>query len=295
MELPIECKNRISLLYDNKGEGIILELQKLIDKIIDKYNLTSVSIYKNVTYNIIISAYNNKWKNIIVKIGIKKREIRREINFYNKYKNNSNICKIHVIDKKNGYIIMENIVPGTKLNSLKTLRERLKVFEEIYNKIDCKKEFLSNLPRYKSILYKKFNSIKEKELERYIIIAKRLYNEIEMLNLPKYILHGDLHHWNIIKSEKKWIFIDPVGFLGEKIFDLPVFLQNEFWKYGENEENIKGTIEYTSKQLNIEKNIIYKSLYINLTLTVMWNIEDNDSKTLIKRNINILNILEKYI
>ena len=34
-----------------------------------------------------------------------------------------------------------------------------------------------------------------------IDIAKNLYEKMQEMNLPKYILHDDLHHKNIFKSE----------------------------------------------------------------------------------------------
>lgn len=42
--------------------------------------------------------------------------------------------------------------------------------------------------------------------------------EINSMNLPKYVLHDDLHHNNILKSKNDWKVIDTHGVVGEKNF-----------------------------------------------------------------------------
>jgi streptomycin 6-kinase len=41
------------------------------------------------------------------------------------------------------------------------------------------------------------------------------------------VLHGDLHHFNILRSDRAgWLAIDPQGLVGERYFDLCQFLLN---------------------------------------------------------------------
>ena len=40
------------------------------------------------------------------------------------------------------------------------------------------------------------------------------------------LVHGDLHHHNILRSERGWLAIDPKPMLGEPEFDVPVPLES---------------------------------------------------------------------
>ena len=60
-------------------------------------------------------------------------------------------------------------------------------------------------------LEKKFEKVIE-----FIEVANREYKKIEPLNLDKFVLHGDLHHENIILDGDTYKAIDPHGRIGEK-------------------------------------------------------------------------------
>lgn len=83
--------------------------------------------------------------------------------------------------------------------------------------------------------------------------------------------------------------------MAEKVFDSVVFLQNEFWKYCKCDNYINETIDKVSKELNINKILILKALYINVTLTIVWNIEDHVENKVIDNNLKNLYLLNCFI
>jgi streptomycin 6-kinase len=45
------------------------------------------------------------------------------------------------------------------------------------------------------------------------------------------LLHGDLHHWNILSAQRQpWLALDPKGIVGEPIFDAGALLRNPVYK-----------------------------------------------------------------
>ncbi|CAN5472119.1 aminoglycoside phosphotransferase family protein [soil metagenome] len=53
-------------------------------------------------------------------------------------------------------------------------------------------------------------------------LAKRLFETVPPLKL----LHGDLHHFNILKDGNEWIAIDPEGGAGDPAYEPSAFLRN---------------------------------------------------------------------
>jgi streptomycin 6-kinase len=54
--------------------------------------------------------------------------------------------------------------------------------------------------------------------------ARALYSRLDVGRAT--LVHGDLHHHNILRSQRGWLAIDPKPMLGEPEFDVPPFLWN---------------------------------------------------------------------
>jgi streptomycin 6-kinase len=57
--------------------------------------------------------------------------------------------------------------------------------------------------------------------------AERTYTELVASSAPAVLLHGDLHHDNVLSSSRAgWLAVDPKGLLGEPAFDVGALLHN---------------------------------------------------------------------
>lgn len=284
MEFPKKVLEKISIDKIDVIETKILHIKK-------KYNIENLKLLDNISYNIIIKGHSKTWGDVVVKLFLDNDKVNQEMNFYKFYSKNNRCPNVFILNEKKGYIILEDIKPGEKLDSIKDLESRIEIIKDIFISFNNKPTEEINIPNYLDVLKKQIHLINQNEFAKYISNVKKYCKNIEDLNLEKVVIHGDLHHWNILKKNDKWISIDPSSFIAEKIFDTAVYLQNEFWKYGENAENIAKTTELLASKLNINLKLLYEALYINLMLTVTWNIEDNELE-LMKRNLKIMDIVE---
>ena len=57
--------------------------------------------------------------------------------------------------------------------------------------------------------------------------AERLFAELLNSMQQPVLLHGDLHHWNILSAERQpWLAIDPKGIVGEPAYEVGAILRN---------------------------------------------------------------------
>jgi streptomycin 6-kinase len=57
--------------------------------------------------------------------------------------------------------------------------------------------------------------------------AESLWDELVATQAPAVVLHGDLHHWNIVRAEREpWLAIDPHGVAGEPAFEVAPYMRN---------------------------------------------------------------------
>lgn len=124
---------------------------------------------------------------------------------------------------------------------------------------------------------------------------KNLYKEIQKMNLDKYILHNDLNHKNILKSENGWNVIDPHGVVGEKTIETTQFIKSEIEMNKSDINDINKIVLSISKELGEDKKLILKFLYIRIIEKIIWFVKVNENKDIISYNIDVANNVLKLI
>lgn len=115
------------------------------------------------------------------------------------------------------------------------------------------------------------------------------------MELKKYILHRDLHHKNILKSDNEWKVIDPHGILGYKVFEIPQFIKGELEIENKETSKIFEIIELISKYTGEDINLIYKSMYIDTIHKILFYVSSGNEQELINYNKKICNEIFKII
>ncbi len=107
--------------------------------------------------------------------------------------------------------------------------------------------------------------------------AKGLYQEMALSQGPKTVLHGDLHHDNIIFDHLRgWLAIDAKGYLGEREFEYGCALRNPgtdprlFARPEIIERRMSIIIEHTG--LDRQRILIWA--FTQAVLSAIWSMED---------------------
>ncbi len=107
--------------------------------------------------------------------------------------------------------------------------------------------------------------------------AQRLYLSLCASQREPRLLHGDLHHYNVLfDSERGWLAIDPKGVVGEVEYEIGAMLRNPI----ERPElfTSHATIERRIKQLTEKLSLDYQRVmawgFAQAVLSAIWEIED---------------------
>ncbi|HLO99736.1 MAG TPA: aminoglycoside phosphotransferase family protein [Fimbriimonas sp.] len=117
--------------------------------------------------------------------------------------------KVYQFDESTGSILMERLMPGTILGDRSiSLETSTTVFTEAARTI-ANIEFDNPIPltRY---------------MERHGPLSKYMLETTER----EVFLHGDLHHWNILKHADGWKVIDAKGLFGDPAYEAAAFIMN---------------------------------------------------------------------
>ncbi len=124
--------------------------------------------------------------------------------------------------------------------------------------------------------------------------AETIYTSLCSTQKQMVLLHGDLHHDNILYDAKRgWLSIDPKGYIGEAEFEVAAFLKNpKHNRYYADERTINNRIEIISNAMKLDAERILLWSYSYYVISTIWGIEDGDFKP---EWLTMLQVLEQMV
>lgn len=270
-----DFKQNIVSIYGDEGEQWLDDLPKITSKIAKEHNLSGLSPIDNMTFNYVASGYQNDTP-IILKIGMNSKALAKEASCLKAFALAS-VAKVLAND--NNMIIMERSVPGATLKEYFPAKdiEATTIFCSVLNElrsadIQDKHDFY----HVKDLLKTLDNKLDIPD--EFLGKAKHLRDELLSTTTKEVLLHGDLHHDNILKNGDSWLAIDPKGFIGDPAFEPAAYLCNpipELLQENKPREIIENRINICSAELGIDSRRIADWLYVKSVLCWAWSLEDN--------------------
>jgi streptomycin 6-kinase len=250
---------------------------------IDRWKLNSLEIVEDKKINCVLRCNSEIYGDAILKINKFSNIIADEYDFLKEY-NGRNFCKVYDADKMKGVLIEEEIKPGTQLRKVHSLDERLTVFCSLHKGLHItpakEERYRTYLDWVTRITKYMENRNDYKELYHHMKNAEEICKQLFIQYPIKMLLHGDLHHDNILlNSRNEYTIIDPKGIIGDPIFDIPRFLLNEM--EDDINQNLYQKFEYMinviGKQLDVPIKVLKQCFYVETAMAECWNVEDEDN------------------
>jgi streptomycin 6-kinase len=128
--------------------------------------------------------------------------------------------------------------------------------------------------------------------------AHRLYSSLCASQRDPHLLHGDLHHYNVLfDSERGWLAIDPKGVIGEVEYEIGAILRNPI----ERPELFlsRTTIERRTKRFTEKLGLDYERVldwaFAQAVLSAIWSIEDGFPVDAMNPALRLANALEPML
>lgn len=271
-----------------------MSIKSKINWIKERFSLENIEKIYDFNNKAVYSAESIKLGNVIIKVNENKEELASEYNML-KNLNGQNSCRVFVYDSEYGVLIEERIIPGTVLRKEQRVEIRvnsfIEVFQSIHKEIDNKNNFESYLDWLiradRFCIENNMEEVIKENMHKGRIIGQEMFDKYN----DRVLLHGDLHHDNILKNSCGYYsMIDPKGVIGPAIFDIPRYILNEidFVSEYECKRHILHVIELLSEKLKYPISDIIKLFFMKVILANVWNVEDG-----MKPNMNqVLMVLE---
>lgn len=282
MTLSLKFEDMITKMWNEEGKIWLSKLPDLIDYCTDKWQLQNLKPFDNLSYSYVASAYSfSHAAPVVLKLMPNTEELLNEQKAL-KYYNGKGCVKLLNSEIEKGALLIESISPGTSLNVFfpdnddKATSIAIDVIKQLHITPLLKTNDYPTIYQWLSLLDSFRNeNISQGSLKKAQELSKTLLNSQGDL----YLLHGDLHHQNILlNKDQEWIAIDPKGVVGELTYEAGVFLRNPFPKILEHSNAyaiIQNRIHLFAKGLEIDYERIVSWAYIQSILAACWAIEDN--------------------
>ncbi len=110
--------------------------------------------------------------------------------------------------------------------------------------------------------------------------AEALFAELISSQTETFLLHGDLHHGNILAATRKpWLAIDPKGVVGEPAYDTAALLHNpvQLLRQPDPGNLLRQRVLLLSDRLNLDRDRVRGWGFAQAVLAAYWGLEDSGS------------------
>lgn len=276
VELPDEFKNTIISVNGKTGEKWLAGFDDLIAYCIHKWQFRLLP-FKKLSYNFVAPVIFEDGSKAILKLGVPGIGIISEIAALKAF-NGTGFCKLLDAEPEKGIMLLDKIEPGEPLNVIRDEVAATKIVAGLIK--DMQKvnpisgyPFQTSSDWYNDLinLHERFGNIIPVELFTNAIAA---YQSLQTHQQEQRLLHGDLHHENILSAGSgKWKAIDPKGIIAETACELIPYLMNDL-EGKDITATISDRINVFAEELEIDKMIIIKWGAFRSVLSVYWKTED---------------------
>jgi streptomycin 6-kinase len=169
------------------------------------------------------------------------------------------------LDRARGAVLLERILPGTQLRTL--------VPDADEAATSAAAELMRRLWRAPPAEHR-FPSVRESGRALRGRPAE-VYGELCNTMGEPVVLHGDLHHENVLRSGDGWVAIDPKGVVGEREYDTGALLRNP---YPEplTRQMLSRRADQLAEELSLDRDRIWSWAWAQAHLAAAWSVEDGE-------------------
>jgi streptomycin 6-kinase len=104
--------------------------------------------------------------------------------------------------------------------------------------------------------------------------AERLFGELCASQAAPVLLHGDLHHFNVLLGEG-WVAIDPKGVVGEPCYEPGALLRNPYPDLP-SRARMARRLDVLAAALGFDRARLRDWAFAQAVLSAVWHLEDGD-------------------
>ena len=267
-------------IYGNRGTEWLANLPNMVTEIAAQYGLSDLLVVNNLSYNYVLAGMQGE-QPIILKLSLDVDGLKLEAAALQAFADHG---AAKVLAANEGVLLLQRAVPGISLrayfpaNDLAAIEITHTVMRKLHQAILPKAGF-PHIVDWLMVLDKSWPVP-----NRYLKKARELRDQLLITSNKAVLLHGDLHHDNILingehieVNSNNFLVIDPKGVVGDPCYEVAAFIRNplpEIFAEAEVKNIISKRINIFSKLTGWHAQRITDWCFVQAVLAWIWALED---------------------
>lgn len=272
-----QFEDTIIKTWGNTGRAWLQELPRISAMLADTWNLIRLTPVINLSYNYVLTGYQNDTP-VILKIGFDAQDILKELTALKAYDGNGSI---KLIDHHPRYhaLLLERASPGSSLVSFfpdhddEAVLCAATIMQKLHATPIPTHSCLQTLTEWFIDLYNPPTMTNYYHIHK----AQARLQKLLATQTRTVLLHGDLHHDNILLSQRGWLAIDPKGLIGDPAYEIYAFLRNPHPTTLKPSATVIRRLQLFADYLAIDIQRLHGWVYVRAVLEACWMIKDKQA------------------
>lgn len=231
--IPEAFAQRMREVYGAEGAAWLERLPGLLDACARRWGLTIGPPFA-LSYNYVAPAVRADGSEVVLKLGVPHQGLRNEIAALRLYDGHG-ITQLLDADPEQGVFLLERLMPGTTLAELADDAAATRIAAGVMRQLwrpappaddhpfPTVVDWAGGLAEMRAM----FDGTSGPFPPALFALAEELFAELIPTMAAPVLLHGDLHHFNILRAQREpWLALDPKGLVGEPAYETGAFLRN---------------------------------------------------------------------
>ena len=273
-------------MHGAAGHRWLASLPALLDECRARWSLELSAPFGNLSYNLTLPARTPAGAAVVLKVGVPCREMLTEaaaLDFH------AGVGAVRLIDHDapRGVLLMERVVPGVPLDESLADADATVIAARLMRRLwraAPAEHLFPSLAEWFGALTRALAAGDDAARSAFprgmIAKAARVFAELDATPETPVVLHGDLHHANILRAAGRagWTAIDPKGVAGDRGYEIGAFMLNRL-PAGASETVMLGVLERRlaifADELEIERARLARWAFCHATLSALWDCEEH--------------------
>lgn len=271
----------MSSVYAERGDAWLEALPSLLEDALARWRLVLDHVHEPLGYGFVAYVFQADGSPAVLKIGVDPEEIANEAE-YLRYIGPG--VAVQVLRSEARMTLLERALPGDPLASLFPARdiEATQILAGLMRKIAAAGEFPGDWDRLEDWMAQirvcaGSDSVRASPIGPVMARAAELACALIAGDRPRAVLHGDLHHSNVVLTERGWRLIDPKGVVGEVGFEAGALAHNPHPAFREHPDAAiihEARVRCLASELGEAPSRIAAWTLIGTALEIAWDCED---------------------
>lgn len=284
LTVPANFARSMRDVYGAEGEAWVGRLPGIVKACADRWALTVAEPFEPLSYNWVAPATGAGGVPFVLKAGFPCRELRNEIEALRVY-DGRGIARLVEFDAELGALLLERLQPGTMLESVEDETEATTiaagVMRQLWRPAPPDNTFPTVAAWGKGFerLRGAFGGGAGSFPADLVAEAEETFMALLASSADPVVLHGDLHHFNILSAEREpWLVIDPKGVVGEPAYEVGAFMRNtraQIVAAANAGAMLSRRLDIFSEELGLDRQRLRGWAFAQAMLSAWWSYEDH--------------------